>query len=181
MKESVSHTNHEHGGNHMTQDEYIENLHKKFERHFNIEKDIALFGEKIDFHANFCNITGRTFITKKDVIDKCENYEYCYIKKLDTATEVETAAYGQFLKKIVDECIEPGKDHMSTYVTGAIICNSIDDNAKKIIEKYSYSKAYSFYLKGWCDVRLLCIDLNNNEIITNKAGKRVQKVYQITP
>jgi hypothetical protein len=163
----------------MTQEEYIENLQSKFERHFNIEKNIEIFGEAIDFHAKFCNVSGRTFITKQDVIDRCENYEYCYVKKHDAITEVEIDAFGWFLNKIVDECIDPGKDHMSTYVTGVIIGNSINENAKKAVNKYSYNKTYSFYLRGWCDVRLICIGLNNNELVTNKAGKRVQKVYQI--
>ncbi|HYE82433.1 MAG TPA: hypothetical protein VEG39_09745 [Clostridia bacterium] len=165
----------------MTQDEYLDNLQRIYERHFNIEKNVVLFGETIDIHAEFCNIAGRTFITRKDVIDRCENYEYCYVKKLDTVTEEEIASYGRFLKKIVTEYIQPGKDHMSTYVTGVIIGNTIDDNAKKAVRKYSCSRVYSFYLKGWCDVRLICIDLNSNETITNKAGKRVQKVYHITP
>jgi len=163
----------------MTQDEYLENLQRKYERHFNIEKDITLFEEAIDIHARFCNISGRTFITKNDVVDRYENYEYCYVKRFDT--EEKIAAYGGFLKRIAHECIEPGKDHMSTYVTGVIIGNSIDDNAKKAVRKYSCSKAYLFYLRGWCDVRFICVDLNNNEIITNKAGKRVKKVYQLTP
>lgn len=165
----------------MTQDEYLEDLQKKFEKHFDIEKDITIFGETIDIHAKFRNISGRTFITKQDVIDRWENYEYCYVKKINNVTEEDVESYGHFLKKTVDEGIDPGRDHMSTYITGVIVGNSIDDSAKKRIGKYSYSKAYSFYLRGWCDVRLICICLNNNEVITNKAGKRVQKVYQSTP
>ena len=165
----------------MTKDEYIESLQKKFERHFIIEQDISLFGETIDVHAKFHNVSVRTFITKQDVIDRYENYEYCYIKKFDTVTEEEIAAYGQFLKKVVDECIDPGKDHMSTYVTGVIIGNSVNYNGKKAIEKFRHSKAYSFYLRGWCDVRLIFVGINSSEVVTNKAGKHVQKVYQITP
>jgi hypothetical protein len=164
----------------MTQDEYIEYLQRKFERHFDIERNITLHGEIIDLHAKFRNISGRTFITKKDVIDRCENYEYCYIKKFNNVTEEEVADYGRLLKRIVDEGIEPGRDHMSTYITGVIAANSINEIARKAIGKYSYSKAYSFYLRGWCDVRLICINLDNNEIITNKSGKRVKKVYEIT-
>lgn len=163
----------------MTHDEYMENMQRKFEKHFEIEKDITFLGERIDIHARFCNISGRTFITKNDVIDRCENYEYCYIKKFDNVSEEKVASYGQFLKKIADEFVKPGIDHMSTYITGVIIGNSIDDDAKNAVRQYSYSKAYSFYLRGWCDVRLICVDMNNNEIITNKAGRRVQKVYQI--
>ncbi len=165
----------------MTQDEYMEGLQRKFERNFDIEKDIIILGEKIDFRAKFCNISGRTFITKNDVIDRCENYELCYIKRFDNVTEEGVAVYGQFLKKIVDEFVKPGVDHMSTYVTGVVVGGSVNENAKNSVRKYNYNKAYSFYLRGWCDVRLICVDLNNNEVITNKAGKRVQKVYQITP
>lgn len=165
----------------MTQDEYMENLYRKFEKHFEIEKDVVVFGERIDINARFSNIKGRTFITKHDVVDKCENYEYCYIKRADIVTEKDISAYGQFLKKIVDECVKPGMDHMSTYVTGVIVGNSIDNGTKKAIEMYRYSKAYRFYLRGWCDVRLICINMSSNEIITNKAGKQVKKVYQLTP
>ena len=178
---SFDNTKHWHGGDNMTHDEYMENLERKFERHFKIEKDLVLLGERIDIHAKYSNISGRTFITQNDIIDRYENFEYCYIKKVDNVTEEEVAAFGQFLKKVVDEYIVPGKDHMSTYVTGVIVGNSIDDNVKKVVQRYSYSKAYSFYLKGWCDVRLICIGLDSNAIITNKAGKNVKKVYQFTP
>jgi len=165
----------------MKYEAYVDMLKSKFERHFHIEKDIEVLGNKIDMLAKYVNISGRTFITKNDVIDRCENFEYCYIKRYDTINEEEAAAYGQFLKRTADELIEPGRDHMSTYVTGVIIGNNINDNVKKTVEKYSYSKAFSFYLKGWCDVRLICIDLGNNEVVTNKAGRKVKKVYQLTP
>ncbi|MHB1392232.1 MAG: hypothetical protein ACYCYE_03985 [Clostridia bacterium] len=165
----------------MNYETYIGILKSKFERHFHIETDIAILENKIDMYAKFSNVSGRTFVTKNDVIDRFENFEYCYIKKYDTVNEEEVASYVQFLKRIVEECIDPGKDHMSTYVTGVIIGNSINDNVKKIVEKYRYSKAYSFYLRGWCDVRLVCIGLDSNEVVTNKAGRRVKKVYQLTP
>ncbi len=164
----------------MNYETYIGILKSKFERNFHIETDIEIMENKIDMLAKFSDVSGRTFITKHDVIDRFENYEYCYIKKYDTVNEEEVTAYKQFLKRIVDECITPGKDHMSTYVTGVIIGNSINDNVKKIVEKYSYSKAYSFYFRGWCDIRLVCVGLDNNEIITNKAGRKVKKVYQLT-
>ena len=155
----------------MKYEAYIEMLKLKFERHFHIETDMVML-------AKFSNVSGRTFITKNDIIDRYENHEYCYIKKYDTVTEEEITAYGQFLKKIADEYIKPGKDHLSTYITGVIIGNSINDNARKVAEKFNYSRVYSFYLKGWCDVRLIYVGLDNNEIVTNKAGKNVKKVYQ---
>ncbi|HYE83403.1 MAG TPA: hypothetical protein VEG39_14700 [Clostridia bacterium] len=164
----------------MKYESYMNMLKSKFERHFHIKTDVEILENKIDMLAKYVNISGRTFLTQNDVIDRCENFEYCYIKKYDTISEEEAAAYGQYLKRIADELIEPGRDHMSTYVTGVIISSNINDSVKKIVERYSYSKVYSFYLKGWCDVRLICIDLDNNEVVTNKAGKKVKKVYQLT-
>jgi hypothetical protein len=164
----------------MEYEGYLELLKSKFERHFNINTDVEIFGNKIDMLAKYTNISGRTFITKNDIIDRYENHEYCYIKKFDNIAEKEVDTYGQFLKKIVDEYVKPGKDHMSTYVTGVIIGSSINSNVKKMVEKYNYSRAYSFYLRGWCDVRLIYVGLDSNEIITNKAGKKVKKVYQFT-
>jgi len=164
----------------MKYEAYLEMLKLRFERHFNIETDVVILENKIDMLAKFSDISGRTFITKNDIIDRYESHEYCYIKKYDIVSEEDVTAYGHFLKKIVDESIKPGKDHMSTYVTGVIIGNSINDNAKKIVEKYNYSKVYSFYLKGWCDVRLIYVGLDNNEVITNKVGKKVKSVYQFT-
>ena len=162
----------------MKYEAYIDTLKSKFEKNFSIDTDAVILENRIDMFAGFSAVSGRTFITKNDVIDRYENYEYCYIKKYDTITEEEAAAYGQFLERVVNECIDPGKDHMSTYVTGVIIGDSISNNARTVIEKYSYSKVYSFYLKGWCDVRLIYVGLDNNEIVTNKAGKKVKKVYQ---
>lgn len=162
----------------MNHEGYMELLKSKFQKHFTIETDIELFGNAIDMHASFSDVSGRTFITKNDIIDRYENHEYCYIKKYDDVTEEEINKYGLFLKKIVDECVTPGKDHMSTYVTGIIITRSMNESVRKTVENYSYSRAYSFYLRGWCDVRLILVALGSNEVITNKAGKKVKKIYQ---
>lgn len=165
----------------MTQNEYIENLKKKFERHFDIEKDITLFGEKVNIYAKHFNISGRTFITKNDVIDKCENNEYCFVKSFDTVTNKEIEDFGEFLKTTVERLVNPNKDHMSTYITGVIVANNVEENGIKAVKDYKYNKAFKFYLHGWCDVRYICVDLGKEEVITNRAGKMVNKVYTLTP
>jgi len=162
----------------MNHEGYIELLKSKFERHFKIDTDIELLGTRIDMTASFSDVSGRTFITKNDIIDRYENHEYCYIKKYHELSEEDINQFISFLKKVVDERVKPGKDHMSTYVTGVVIAGNATDTIRKIVEKHSYSRAYSFYLRGWCDVRLVLVDLADNQVVTNKAGKRLIKVYQ---
>lgn len=165
----------------MTQDEYIENLYKKFDRHFDIERDIDFLGETFNIYAKHYNISGRTFITKNDVIDRYENNEYCFVKSFDTVAEKEIEAFGQFLKTAVEKLVNPNKEHMSTYITGVIVANNVEENGLKAVKNYKYNKAFKFYLHGWCDVRYICVDLGKQEVVTNKAGKRVNKVYTLTP
>lgn len=162
----------------MNHEGYLELLKSRFERHFKIDTGIELLGTKIDMAASFSDVSGRTFITKNDIIDRYENHEYCYIKKYHDLSEEDINEFTLFLKKVVEERIKPGKDHMSTYVTGVVIADSVAGNIRKMVEKHSYSRAYSFYLRGWCDVRLVLVGLADNQVITNKAGKRLTKVYQ---
>lgn len=162
----------------MKYEEYIDLLISKLERNFTIERDIVIFDNKIDLTAKFSNTSVRTFITKNDIIDRYDNYEHIYVKRYDNVTEKDVVTFGQFLKRISDEYIKPDKDHMSTFITGVLIGNHIDQNAIKIIEKFNYRKAFCFYLKGWCDVRLVYAGLDDNKLITNKDGKKVKKLYE---
>ena len=162
----------------MKYEEYIKLLISRLEKNFTIERDIVIFDNKIDILAKFSNISVRTFITQHDIIDQYNNHEHIYIKSYDDVNEKDIISFGQFLKRISDECIKPDKDHMSTYITGVLIGNHINENAVKAVEKYNCKKAFCFYLKGWCDVRLVCVGLNDNEIITNKDGKKVKKIYE---
>ncbi len=164
----------------MKYEAYLDKLRERFEKHFCIETDMKILGERIDMYARFTNISGRTFITKHDVIDRYENHEFCYIKRYGNVSGKELLQFMQFLKKTVDEYVNPGADHMSTYVTGVMVVDGISDELRKTVEKFSHSKAYMFYLRGWCDVRLVCVDLADENIITNRAGRKVKKVYQIT-
>ncbi len=162
----------------MKYEKYAAELKSRLEKHFQVDTDVMIFENKIDIYAKFTDTKVRTFITKNDVIDKYENHEYCYVKQCGCITEEEASSFGRFLKRVADECVKPGKDHMSTNVTGVLAGNDISGNARKFIEKYRYSKVYSFYLRGWCDVSLICIGLSNNEVITNKAGRKIKKQYQ---
>jgi len=162
----------------MKYEEYIKLLISKLEKNFTIERDIVIFDNKIDIFAKFSNISVRTFITQHDIIDQYNNHEHIYIRGYDNVTEEDIVSFGQFLKRISDECISPDKDHMSTYITGVLIGNHIDENAIRAVKKYNYRKAFCFYLKGWCDVRLIYVGLDNNMIITNRDGKKVKKVYE---
>ncbi|CDF57682.1 hypothetical protein [Thermobrachium celere] len=165
----------------MNKNEYIKMLAQKFEKYFDIEFDKNILNLKLDLFAKHYSLNGRTFLTKKDVIDEFENYEYVFLKHYNYIDVHAINEFIDFLKKVSEEVVNPTKNHMSTYINGVVLFDSIDEGVKDVIKRFKNSKTFLFGLRGWFDTRLLAVDLNGQDIICNREGKRVKKVYQITP
>ncbi|MBZ4664503.1 MAG: hypothetical protein JG776_2227 [Caloramator sp.] len=165
----------------MNKNYYINYIAKKFERHFDIEFDKEILNYKLDFFAKHYSLNARTLLTKNDIIDKFENYEYVFVKHYEFIDENAVNEFMHFLKKVSEEYVNPTKIHMSTYINGIILYDEIKDEAVDIIKKFKLSKTFLFGIRGWFDTRLLAVGLNGQDIVCNREGKRVKKVYQITP
>jgi len=161
---------------------YIENLFMKYNKNFNVSRDIELCNRKISLLAEYKGIGARTFITQKDVIDKFEFNEYCIVNVYDAIRMEDVVEYTEYLKTLIEFLVKPHREHKSTTITGVMVCNaSIDKSTESFVKKFTFNKPYKLYFYGWSDIRLLIVDLNNNLVISNKAGKIVKKVYIPTP
>ena len=84
------------------------------------------------------------------------------------------------MKKAVNDLVRPSDEHMSTMVTGVLAATGgITPKGRQIIEGYRYSRNFRFLLQGWCDVRLLAVDLTAHEVYSNKGGRAVREAYCI--
>lgn len=70
---------------------------------------------------------------------------------------------------------------MSSIITGVIVTEKIQEenieNIKKEVEQFKYNKGFAFGFKGWADIRLILVSLNEGLIATNKKGKEVSSFY----
>ena len=157
---------------------YMENLIAKYNKNFNISKNIDLCDKKISLFAEYKGVGARTFITQKDVIDKYEFNEYCIVNAYNTINMEEVVEYTEYLKTLINTLVKPHREHKSSTITGVIVCNtSIDKSTENFIKKFKFNKPYKLYFHGWSDIRLLLVDLSNNLVVSNKQGKSVKKVY----
>lgn len=158
---------------------YIDDLYNRYNLYYDTNKNTNILNENIDIFAQFKDIQGRTFLTSKDIIDAFETNEMCFVKYFQKIDTTSLIGFIEFLKKAVLKYVEPREGHMCTYITGVIITEeSVDDELKKIIRKFKYSKSYFFTLHGWCEIRFLFINPVKEEIIVNKPGKKVIKFYK---
>jgi hypothetical protein len=161
---------------------YLEILNQKFQRHFQIKNNEIIFQKQFDLYAKYSETTGRTFVTQKDIIDKFEVNEHCFVKTMENLDLETIYNFSEFFKQLTINLVKPHKEHKSTNITGVLVSeNPISEDIQNFVKKFNYSKYYKFYLQGYSDVRLVVVDLTNKSVITNKKGKEVKKVYLPTP
>lgn len=166
----------------MNRSQYIEDIRDKYSKYFDIEDNIDILGEKIDMYARFAMKSNRTFLTKNDVVDSFETYEYCFLKTFDSINLRDVKLFSEFLKNASRKYVMPYRNHMCSYVTGIMVSDgSIPLEAKEYAQNFKFYKIYKLYLNGWSEVRLILVNLDNNLVITNRPGKKVKKVYLPAP
>lgn len=166
----------------MDQKDYFEVIWKRYERYFDLKRNINLLGENFDIFASFKILNNRTLITKQDVVDSYENNEFCMVKSFEELDIKIVENYINMLKDSIEILVKPHRNHMNTYITGVMVSYSeVASDVIHIIRSFKFTKPYKLYLHGWSEIRLIVVDLSKQVVITNRAGKKVKKVYQITP
>lgn len=74
----------------------------------------------------------------------------------------------------------PPKDHQYTWLTVVMLSQHTPDAAaRKAVESCRMTRYYQFYLRGYSEVRMLLVDLEKGELITNRAGRSLKKLYAL--
>lgn len=163
----------------MTSAQYIKYLSDKFSNYFDIDDNYHVDGQQIDLYAK-SNIRNEKYVlSKKAVIWSYENNEHCLVKlSEDSTSHTEIINFIELLKTSVSKIVIPSEDHMSSVITGIYISDtSFNDSDISLANKFKYSKLFSLGFKGWCDVRLVLVDLAKDQIYTNKKGREVKDFY----
>lgn len=161
----------------MDKRQYVEVIRKRLEANFEIEAPAVEDGETFLMIARHHNVSGRIFITKKDIIDKYETFETCYMKELQSPSLEEIERFFQLMAmKAAD--LQPKKDHFYTDITGIMVGDTMPQEIGHFLKKLKFEKSFRFFWRGFSKVRIVCVDLGKRAVYTNKIGKEIEKVYQ---
>ena len=164
----------------MEFNEYLDKIQAKLTESFDIERDYDINGYPIDMFAEHHMRTEQYIITRKTVINAIETNEFCFIKYFPSIDEREVENFTEVLKDAINIVIDFEDGHMSTIMTGVIVLdNRPREEIEKMVEKYKYQKGFAFGFKGWVDIRLLLVTMDDKYIVSNKKGKEVIEVYEI--
>lgn len=176
-------TRHINKGAEMELLDYLDNIENKLKSSFDIARNYELNNYTYDLYARYYLRNEKYMLVKKAKVYAFENNEYCLIKYFKELDEKSLDLFIKSLIEAIDIIVTPSSEHMSSVITGVILTYNILEKEKaiKIIEKFRYHKGFAFGFKGWADIRLILVSLNEGLIAYNKKGGEVKEVYNIVP
>lgn len=162
----------------MNKEIYYEKMLEKLKYNFDINRNERIGQWKFDIAAK-SHIRNEKYIGfKSAVIYAFENDEYLYGKHYQKISKEDVERFIELLKSTIEKKVEPHDEHMSTTFTALITVDEpVDEDLKNYIKKFKYQKSYLFGLKGWVVVRVVLVDLSNNEVVGSKEVKKDKEFY----
>lgn len=160
---------------------YLRDLEERYKYYYEVERNKEILGVKLDIFAQSSTEHFRQVLTKKIKIDQHYTKEYAMVKtlkRIGDKSEVEN--FSKFIKSLVNELVVPSVNTMYTIINGVLIATSgFSEEAINFAEKFKFSKSFLLGLKGWCDIRLILIDLKGQKLYSNKKGEEVLSAYKV--
>lgn len=163
-----------------TVDKYLEVIEARLEPYFDLSGGEIVAGRSMDLVAKFKMRNEKYFFTKKITLYAYENHETILLQRFDSITPAGAQDFCAYLKEAVGELIIPSDEHMSSALTGVLVAGGgVDAEVRRIVEGFRYSRSFKFFLQGWCEIRLLAVDLPAARVYSNRAGRPLREAYWV--
>jgi hypothetical protein len=161
--------------------QYLDIIEEKLKNSFDLTRNYNLNNFTYDLYAEYRLRNEKYMLVKKAVVYAFENNEYCFIKYYKDFNFNDYKVFTNSLINSIESIVNPSNEHMSSIITGVVVTEKIQeqdiDYIRKTIEHFKYNKGFAFGFKGWADIRLVLVSLNEGFIAANKKGKEVRTVY----
>lgn len=162
-------------------DEYLKDLEERYKYYYEVDRNKEISGVRVDIFARSSTEHFRQVLTKKIKIDQHYTKEYALVKAQKRFVDKnEIDRFSKFIKSLVDEMVNPSVDVMSTILNGVLVSTSgFSEEAVNFVKRFKFSKSFLLGIKGWCDIRLILVDLKEQKLYSNLKGKEVLSAYKI--
>ena len=163
----------------MTQQERLNKLLDAYSHHYDIVRDVTVEGSGFPATATYFLRDENYLISKKHVLSAVENHEYVYFYLADHLDADTLRQQIDVTLKAGMSQIKPGKEHMSSFVTLVILADTIDPEAKRLIQKTRFRKNFRLALHGWMEYHIAAMEISTNSFLSNPAGKEAKKTLEL--
>jgi len=160
---------------------YLRDLEERYKYYYELERDKEISDLKVDIFALSSTEHFRQALTKNIKIDQHYTKEYAVVKVENRSIDKsDVEEFSKYLKSLINKLFTPSVDIMSTIITGVLVSTSgFSEEALSFTKKFKFSKSFLLGIKGWCDIRLILVDLKEEKLYSNQKGKEVLSAYKI--
>ncbi len=169
----------------MRTSEYLDRLLISYAATFDVHADFELGGHKYSAFCQYYSEGDRYVLVKSAKLWTVKEHEYVLFSERDRMTESDIEQARDAMENYLEPVYVrkgakyPEQDHMSSWLTAVFISEKAPDpEVKHMIRKFSFVRNYLFTVRGRAEGRLICVDLENEEICANDASKEVLKLYE---
>lgn len=171
----------------MKAEKYLDRTLAKYCEMYDIHQNYRFAGETFPAYAYFSQQNEKYVLTRKAQLWQVKGYEHILFVITDRMTDKEAAG----AKKLMDEHMAPElvckgekypeKDHMVSYLTVVFLSEKTPDaKAQHAIAHFRYDKGYLFSFRGHVEGRLLCVDMEAEDVYTNFTGRVLKESFMST-
>jgi len=169
----------------MNNQELLRNFINTYRQNFDMMENFRIEDTYYDAYG-FCNITNSKYVlVKKAELWRALCYEHVFFKTVDFLEPENVSAFQSQLKSYIEpKLVRNGektmpKDHMYSYITCVFLCeNGLSPDTVKSIRKAKFFKDYMLSIRGYCELRLVAVDLENRKVVGNPAARDLIKDYK---
>ena len=162
----------------MTRQECLEKIIKAYSQYYDIDRDVKTEAGEYPATATFYVRDENYAFIREAVISAYEQYEYVYFYETE---HLDGAAAQELLDRTLKTgmaCVKPHKEHKCSYVTLVILADTMDEEAKRLIQKTRFQKNYRLALHGWMEYHIAAMECSTHSFLSNPAGKEAKKTLE---
>lgn len=179
----------------MGRDEAVKRLLSGYRRYYTITRFDGVREEEARGLAEAVHLQKPFFSGGSELSAVCEYYEQGEKYFLFHSAQLWSTAQEEFIflfkvprltlavfRELSEYAYEAGMDmahigpgHMYTYISPLFICDSIDEEARKALEKCHRYKSFRFSFHGWMEFHAGALELTGGHFYFNRAGRCMEK------
>ena len=119
-------------------------------------------------------------LSRKAKLWQADSHEYVYLFTVPHLTEALYRQLEEFAYEKGMERITPGPEHMYSYITVVVLCETCDKAARRALQKCRRYKSFRCSFWGWMDFHTGMAVLSEKKAFTNASGRSAAQLLETT-
>lgn len=165
----------------------IERLTESLHHTHDLTRGYELGGRLFPLYARYASMSERYVGSRKVNLWRAEEYEHMLVSPQTSLTAGDIEAFRRFAEEVMEPALVPRekgrtlppKDHMRTYLTLVVPCRTpVTREAAAGIRRFRFEKSYRFSLRGYCQTRLVVLDLQARKVYVSRDARRLYAFFE---